>query len=76
MMPLKLIIGDKGYSSWSLRPWMVMREFGIPFEDEAIPLLREDSKARLLGYSTPEKSQCSSITGCAFEIASDYQISR
>jgi glutathione S-transferase len=30
---LKLYIGNKNYSSWSMRPWVAMREFGIPFEE-------------------------------------------
>ena len=31
-MPL-LVIGSKNYSSWSLRPWLLLRHFGIPFEE-------------------------------------------
>jgi glutathione S-transferase len=34
---LKLAIGNKCYSSWSLRPWMVLKQFGIPFEEVMIP---------------------------------------
>jgi len=30
---LKLVIGNKNYSSWSLRPWLVLRQGGIPFEE-------------------------------------------
>ena len=30
---LKLAIGNKNYSSWSMRPWVLMRQFGIPFEE-------------------------------------------
>jgi len=30
---MKLIIGNKNYSSWSLRPWVLLRQFGIPFEE-------------------------------------------
>lgn len=30
---LKLVIGNKNYSSWSMRPWVLMRHFGIPFEE-------------------------------------------
>jgi glutathione S-transferase len=29
----RLVIGNKNYSSWSLRPWVLMRHFGIPFEE-------------------------------------------
>ena len=36
-MSLKLIIGNKNYSSWSLRPWIAMTVAGIPFEEQVIP---------------------------------------
>ena len=31
---LKLAIGNKNYSSWSMRPWVLMRQFNIPFEEQ------------------------------------------
>ncbi len=34
---LTLVIGSKTYSSWSLRPWLVLRQAGIPFEEILIP---------------------------------------
>ncbi len=37
MMTTTLIIGNKRYSSWSLRPWLLMRMFDIPFEEVLIP---------------------------------------
>ena len=37
-MGLKLVIGNKNYSSWSMRPWMAMRIADIPFEDQVIHL--------------------------------------
>ena len=52
MMPeLELVIGNKNYSSWSLRPWLVLRHFQIPFHECRIPLYREESKAALLAHS-------------------------
>lgn len=36
-MPV-LVIGNKNYSSWSLRPWLLLREFGVPFEERRLPL--------------------------------------
>jgi glutathione S-transferase len=30
---LQLVIGNKNYSSWSMRPWVLMRHFGLPFEE-------------------------------------------
>jgi len=35
---MKLIIGNRNYSSWSVRPWLVLTHFGIPFEEELAPL--------------------------------------
>ena len=35
-MALQLLIGNKNYSSWSMRPWVLMSQLGIPFEE--IPL--------------------------------------
>ena len=37
-MALKLIIGNKNYSSWSLRPWLLLSHHAIPFEEVLIPL--------------------------------------
>jgi len=34
-----LFIANKNYSSWSLRPWVLMQELGIPFDEEIRPLL-------------------------------------
>jgi glutathione S-transferase len=33
-----LVIGNKNYSSWSLRPWLLMRHFDVPFEERRLPL--------------------------------------
>jgi glutathione S-transferase len=35
---LKLIIGNKAYSSWSLRGWLAVRQSGLPFEEIVVPL--------------------------------------
>jgi glutathione S-transferase len=37
-MTLKLIIGNKNYSSWSMRPWIAMKAAKIPFEETVISL--------------------------------------
>lgn len=52
---LKLVIANKLYSSWSLRPWMVLRAFDIPFEEIIIPLRTPESRARVLEYSPSGK---------------------
>ena len=52
---LKLVIANKLYSSWSMRPWLVLRAFAIPFEEIVIPLRHPDSRARVLEYSPSGK---------------------
>ncbi|MBI3547351.1 MAG: glutathione S-transferase family protein [Gammaproteobacteria bacterium] len=37
-MELTLVIGNKNYSSWSLRPWLLMKQAGIPFTELRVPL--------------------------------------
>ncbi|ARQ01439.1 glutathione S-transferase family protein [Pseudorhodoplanes sinuspersici] len=54
-MSLKLILGNKNYSSWSLRPWIAMRNAGIPFEEEVIPLYEPGSVERMATYSPTGK---------------------
>jgi glutathione S-transferase len=46
-MALHLTIGNKNYSSWSMRPWFAMRVAGIPFEETVISLNAPDFKERL-----------------------------
>ena len=43
MSKLTLVIGNKNYSSWSLRPWLLLRHAGIPFDEVRVPLYRPDS---------------------------------
>ncbi len=50
-----LIIGNKNYSSWSLRPWLLLKEKGIPFEETRIPLYQEGSEKSLLQHSPSGK---------------------
>lgn len=51
MADLTLVIGNKNYSSWSLRPWLFLKHNDIQFEEVLIPLYEASSKARLLEYS-------------------------
>jgi glutathione S-transferase len=39
---LKLIIGNKAYSSWSLRGWLACKQAGLPFTEVVVPLYNED----------------------------------
>ena len=36
MAQLTLVIGNKNYSSWSMRPWVLMKQLGIPFEEKKL----------------------------------------
>ena len=48
---LTLVIGSKNLSSWSLRPWLLMRRLGIPFEEVLILLDRPETDARIGEHS-------------------------
>ena len=47
----RLAIGDKNYSSWSLRPWLAMRAFGIPFDEIDVVLRSPNRRANILAQS-------------------------
>jgi len=46
-----LIIGSKSYSSWSLRPWLLLRQFGVDFDEIKLPLDTPEFYARIHHYS-------------------------
>lgn len=46
---LKLVIGNKAYSSWSLRGWLAVRQSGLPFEEVVVPLYDEEWNRRREG---------------------------
>ncbi len=48
---LTLMIGNKNYSSWSLRPWLAMKQMGVEFEEIRIPLYQPGSAAVICEYS-------------------------
>jgi glutathione S-transferase len=54
-MGLRLVIGNKNYSSWSFRPWIAMAVAGIPFEETVISLNDPAFKATLLKVSPAGK---------------------
>ncbi|MGN6648466.1 glutathione S-transferase family protein [Trinickia sp.] len=55
---MKLIIGDKNYSSWSMRPWVMLKQMGIAFEEVIVPLREPDTTARILEHSPSGKVPC------------------
>lgn len=50
-----LVIGDKNYSSWSLRPWLALKACGASFDEEHIRLRQPDSKAEIFRHSPSGK---------------------
>lgn len=50
-----LVVANKRYSSWSLRPWLAMVHFGIPFEEIAVELKTPETRARILEHSPSGK---------------------
>jgi len=55
MGALTLVIGNRNYSSWSLRPWLLLREAGIPFTEIRLPLYGSDASRRLAEHSPSGK---------------------
>jgi len=55
---MKLVIGNKNYSSWSLRPWLALKMAGIGFEEVRIALRQSDTRAKILRYSPSGKLPC------------------
>lgn len=52
---MKLVIGNKRLSSWSLRPWLILKHFEIPFEEILIPLDQPETTESILRYSPTAK---------------------
>src|ERR1041385_8727831 len=52
---MKLVIGNRNYSSWSFRPWIGMKAAGISFDEEVISLYVEGSKQQILKHSPAGK---------------------
>ncbi len=52
---MNLIIGNKNYSSWSLRPWLLLSFHGVPFEEIRIPLDQDNTQALFARYTEAAK---------------------
>jgi glutathione S-transferase len=58
-MAMKLVIGNKNYSSWSMRPWVALRASNIDFDEVFIPLYTGDAdKQRILSFTHSGKVPC------------------
>ena len=53
-----LYIGNKNYSSWSLRPWLLMKQAGLAFDEVVIPLYTPTAKQEILRHSPSGRVPC------------------
>jgi glutathione S-transferase len=51
MSALTIVVGNKNYSSWSLRGWLPLEHAGVAYEEIMIPLGRPDTKERIAAVS-------------------------
>ena len=51
MNDLRLVIGNKNYSSWSMCPWLLLKMFDVDFEEIQIALYQDDTAEKLGPYS-------------------------
>lgn len=51
MARLVLVVGNKNYSSWSLRPWLALKMAGLDFDEVRIPLYAPGSREAILRHS-------------------------
>ncbi len=54
-MNVKLVIGNQNYSTWSLRPWLLLKAFNVHFEEVKVSLAEEGLRERLLEHSPTAK---------------------
>ena len=55
MPDITIVLGNKRYSSWSLRPWLALKHTGAAFDEVVIPLYRDGSKEQILRHSPAGK---------------------
>ncbi|BAI70736.1 glutathione S-transferase [Azospirillum sp. B510] len=58
MTDLTLVVGNKAYSSWSLRPWLAMRQAGLAFAETLVQLRQPDTAARIAAHSPSGRVPC------------------
>ena len=57
-MSLSLVVGNKNYSSWSLRAWLAMRQAGLDFDEIRIKLDQPDTNAAILVHTPSGRVPC------------------
>lgn len=58
MTDYTIILGNKAYSSWSLRGWLALRHVGVPFDEIVIPLDQPETRASILAHSPSGRVPC------------------
>ena len=51
MSKLQLVIGNKNYSSWSMRPWVFMKATGIDFVEHSVALFTDQWRGEIAALS-------------------------
>ena len=51
MPKLKIFLGNKNYSSWSLRPWLVLKHLAVPFDEQVVPLDQPSTAQEIRKFS-------------------------
>lgn len=59
----RLVVGDKNYSSWSLRPWLLMRMFDIAFEEINVDIYNDGARERILKHVPSAKVPALKVGG-------------
>lgn len=59
----ELVIGNKAWSSWSLRPWLAMKRLGLSFDEISIRLRRPESRGDILAHSPAGKVPVLKVDG-------------
>jgi glutathione S-transferase len=67
MADFRLYLGNKNYSSWSLRAWLVLKHCGVAFDEEVVPLREADTRTGILRHSPSGKLP-------ALEVGSDLVV--
>jgi glutathione S-transferase len=55
MSDITLVIGNKNYSSWSLRPWVLMKHLGVDFREKVVPLNQPETRDEIEKHSPSGK---------------------
>lgn len=62
-MSLDLYIGNKNYSSWSLRPWLLLKHLGIPFTEHMVSVAGRDYNPALRPIAGNARVPCLHVDG-------------